>query len=93
MDTPEPTAQEIDDRAKITSALRADTQLHAGLSRRVDEQERKIVNTMVADYRRHELTVEKLWGFVGQIVGVRDLLSSVTTDMKVAEAALKSEED
>lgn len=84
--------EKLDQKAAIQSTLHADMRLHSGLARRTIEQERKIVDRAVIDYRRGTLTHEKLWGFVGEIVGVRDLLSTVVTDVRVAEAALKSEE-
>lgn len=80
----------LDNEAAIASTMQADMRLQSGLSRRVAEQERKIVDRMVSDYRAGSLTQEKLWGFVGEVVGVRDLLSVVVTDIAIAEAALKS---
>lgn len=85
-DPPQP-----DGDATIAGALQADIRMHAGFRKRVDEQERKIVKRVVLEYRNGSLTDEKLWGFVGEIVGVRDLLSTLVTDMRVAEAALKED--
>lgn len=82
---------DTDEITAIRGAFQHDMRLHAGLASRTVEQERKIVNMMVTEYRSGSLTEEKLWGFVGQIVGVRDLLSSVRTDVAVAEAVLKEE--
>lgn len=80
-----------DGDAAIAGTLQADIRMHAGFRKRVDEQERKIVKRVVLEYRNGSLTDEKLWGFVGEIVGVRDLLSTLVTDMRVAEAVLKED--
>lgn len=72
-------------KGRFAQAYRAD------INERIEEQEKRIINSLVTSYRAGTLTDFELRGKIGEIVALHDLTRKMETDVKLGIMAEKEE--
>ncbi len=72
-------------KARFAQVYRAD------IKDRVEDQEKRIIRSLVSSYRAGTLTDFELRGKIGEIAGLHDLLSKMKTDVKLGIMAEEEE--